>query len=180
MAPSGEAQEVRAKEFVRRLGYGEIVVGEANIKDLLQMKAIGGADSNCADIVGFKPNFKNAVSTIVCESKGTDVDHALVQLGNVAAALLEHFAAEKWFLNDPVLLVYRSSLRKLDIGDSPGPGYITGKPNHCEMRSLIDAGTAEKKPAPATAHIDLRRLDVRLTKWGERVTKLPVYVYVEP
>jgi len=179
MPSLGEAQEARAKEFVWRLGCGDVIVGEGNIKGLLQMKVIGGADSNCADIVGFKPNLKNAVGAVVCESKGTDVDHALVQLGNVAAAMLERFAAERRLLSELVLLVYRSSVRKLDIGDSPGPGYITGEPNHSGMRSLIDAGTADRKAAPATASVDLKRLDVRLTKWGERVAKLPVYVYVE-
>ncbi len=180
MASLGDAQEARAKEFVRRLGCGDVIVGEAAIKSLLQMKVIVGADSNCADIVGFKPDLKNAIGAVVCESKGTNVDHALVQLGNVAAAVLERFAAERRLLSDLVLIVYRSSVRKLDIGDSPGPGYITGEPNHSGMRALIHAGTAETKAAPATASVDLKRLDVRLTKWGERVAKLPVYVYVEP
>jgi hypothetical protein len=180
MAASGDAQEARAKEFVRRLGCGEVVVGEVAIKTFLQMRVIVGADSNCADIVGFRPNFKSAVGAVVCESKGTDVDHALVQLGNVAAAILERFASESRFLNDLVLIVYRSGVRKIDIGDSPGPGYITGKPDPTSgMRTLIDAGTADRKAAAATASLDLKRLDVCLTKWGERVAKLPVYVYVE-
>jgi hypothetical protein len=177
VAISGEAQEVRAREFLRRLGYDDVTAGESNIKRLLQMKVIPGAESNCADIIGFKPNFKTAFSAIVCESKGTNVDHALVQLGNVAAAMFERFEGKG--LNDVLLLVYRSSLRKLDIGDSPGPGYITGEPNQTGMRTLLDAGTTEKKPTPATARLDLKRLDICLTKWGERVGKLPVYVYVE-
>lgn len=178
MASLGDAQEARAKDFVRRLGYAEVMCGESNIKRLPQIKAVQGKDSNCADIVAFKPSFKNASSAIVCESKGTDVAHALIQLGNVAAALLEHFAA----MHKPgevVLLVYRSSLRRLDIGDSPGPGYIADKPDVAGFRPLIDAGTAETKAAPASAGIDMKRLDVRLTKWGEQVAKLPVYVYVE-
>jgi hypothetical protein len=178
MGSIGDAQEARAKDFVRRLGYGDVVIGEANIKKLLCITVIGGADSNCADIVGFKPAFKNAVSAIVCESKGTDVEHALVQLGNVAAAMVEHFAAEKRSV-EILLLVYRSTVRKLDIGDSPGPGYITGEPNLSDLRPLIDAGTAERKPAPASASVDMKRLDVRLSKWGRHVAKLPVYVYVE-
>jgi hypothetical protein len=180
MASSGDAQEARAREFVRRLGCGEVVVGEATIKTFLQMKVIAGTDSNCADIVGFRPDWKHAVGAIVCESKGTNVDHALIQLGNVAAAMLERFAVEKRSVGNIVLLVYRSSLRKLPIGDSPGPGYITGEPNSSGLRALIDAGTAERKAAPAIASIDLKRLDVSLTRWGERVAKLPVYVYVEP
>jgi hypothetical protein len=180
VASLGEGQEGRAKEFVRKLGCGEVIVGEGSIKSLLKMTVIGGPDTNCADIVGFRPNLKNAISAIVCESKGTDVHHALVQLGNVAAAMLEYFAAERRLLSDLVLLVYRSSVRKLDIGDSPGPGYITGVPSHSGMRTLIDAGTAEKKAAPATASVDLKRLDARLTKWSGQVNKLPVYIYVEP
>jgi hypothetical protein len=130
-------------------------VGESNIKRLLQIEVVQGADSNCADIVGFKPGFKDAASAIVCESKRTDVDHSLVQLGNVAAALLEHFAS----VHKPseVVLVYRSSLRKLDIGDSPRPGYIVGEPNLAGMRPLVDAGTAERKSAPASAKIDMKR-----------------------
>jgi len=179
MPSSGDAQEARAKEFVRRIGYRVIVVGELNIKNLLHMKVIGGTESNCADILGFKPDLKSAGGVIICESKGTDVEHALVQLGNVAAAVLERFESEKRFLSDLILLVYRSSLRKLDIGDSPGPGYITGPPDHSKFRVLLDAGTTERNPAPATASIDSKRLDARLTKWAERVAKLPIYVYVE-
>jgi len=178
LAALGDAQEARAKDFVRRLGYAEVFSGESNIKKLLEIKAIAGKDSNCADIVGFKPGFKNAWGAVVCESKGTDVAHALIQLGNVAAALLEHFAVVRK-PGEVVLVVYRSSLRKLDIGDSPGPGYIVGRADAAGFRQLIDAGTTETKPAPASAVIDMKRLDVRLTKWGGQVAKLPVYVYVE-
>jgi hypothetical protein len=178
MGSVGDAQEARAKDFVRRLGYAEVVAGESNIKSFLKIKVVQGEDSNCADIVGFKPNFKNAASAIVCESKGTEVDHALVQLGNVAAALLEQFAAVRK-LTEVVLLVYRSRLRKLDIGDSPGPLYIVGERNLAGMRPLVHAGTDDRKAAPASACVDMKRLDVRLTRWGEQVAKLPVYVYVE-
>ena len=185
MAASGDAQEARARDFVRRLGY-EVVLGEANIKALLQIKVVQGKeDTNCADIVGFKPNFKQAASALVCESKRTNVDHALVQLGNVAAAVLEHFAIARKPC-EVILLVYGSTLRKVNIGDStdstadsPGSIYIVGEPNAGRMRPLIDAGTDDRKAAPASACVDMKRLDVRLTKWGERVAKLPVYVYVE-
>jgi len=178
MAAAGNEQEARAKDFVRRLGYAEVITGESNIKKLLQIRVVQGADSNCADIVGFKPGFRNAVAAIICESKGTDVSRALVQLGNVAAALFEHFAA----VRKPialVLLVYRSSLRELDIGNSPGPGYLVGEPDRVGMRPLVDAGTQERKAAPASATVDVKRLDVRLTRWVEQVAKLPVYVYSE-
>jgi len=48
------------------------------------------------------------------------------------------------------------------------------------MRPLIDAGTADRKASPASATVDMRTLDVRLTRWCEQVAKLPVYVYVAP
>jgi hypothetical protein len=179
MSSGGKEQEERAREFVRRLGYTEVVSGDDKVRNFLQIKVVQGTEAKCADIVGFKPSFRNAVGAIVCESKGTGIDIALVQIGNVAAALLEHFAAARRPC-ELFLLVYRSSLRKLDVGDSPGPNFVVGEPYSRSMRHLIHAGTTETKPAPASAAVDMKRLDVRLQKWGGQVAKLPVYVYVEP
>lgn len=177
----GEAQEARAKQFVLRLGYADVIAGEDEIKRLLKMKpVIEGAKAKCADIVGFKPGFNKAISAIVCESKGTNVEHSLLQLGNVAAAILDHFDPASWLWNSLTLLVYRSQVVRLPIGNSPGPGYLVGEAVHSGLRVLLDAGTTERRAAPATASIDLKRIDQRLIPWGARVARLPVYVYVEP
>jgi hypothetical protein len=65
MVSLGEAQEARAREYVRRLGCGDVIAGEGNIKRLLNLKVIAGADSNCADIVGFRPSLENAIGAVV-------------------------------------------------------------------------------------------------------------------
>lgn len=178
---SGEEQEARAKQFVRRLGYPDVTAGEDEVKRLLKMKSVvEGATSKCADIVGFNPHFAKAIGAIVCESKGTNVSHSLLQLGNVAAAILDHFDPANWLWSSLTLLVYRSQVVRLPIGDSPGPGYLVGEAAHSGLHVLLDAGTADKRAAPATASIDIKRLDQRLIPWSARVAKLPVYVYVEP
>ena len=184
----GDPQEARAKQWVQWLGYRDVTAGENEIKSLLNLKVVGGAESKCADIVGFKPDFTNAIGAMVCESKGTDVEHSLVQLGNVAAAILERFHPASWLVSNLILVVYRSSVVKRPIDDSPrtgyfdspGPGYRVGQATRFGMHVLLDAGTLERKPAPAVATLDVTRLDPRLIAWRERVAKLPVYVYVEP
>jgi hypothetical protein len=186
---SGEEQEARAKQFVRRLGYPDVTAGEDEVKRLLKMQpVIKGAKSKCADIVGFNPHFANAISAIVCESKGTNVGHSLLQLGNVAAAILDHFDPASWLWSRLTLLVFvnRSQVVRLPIGDPPvlrdlpGPGYLVGEAVHAGLHVLLDAGTDDRRAAPATASIDLKRLDQRLITWGARVAQFPVYVYIEP
>lgn len=171
-----DQQEVRAKKFLVRLGFVDLIHGEKEIKNGIHLTMVSGMDSNCADIVGFKPNKENANVVIACESKGTDVGHALVQLGNVAAALLDYFAAKGRTI-ELKLLVYRSSLRKLAVGNSPGPGYIVGDPDGSGLRRLLDATTDRTREA--SPKVDMKRVDARLTKWSDQVAKLPVYVYSE-
>jgi len=189
----GKLQEEHAKQFVvHDLGYPDVTAGEDEVKRLLKMQSvIAGEKSKCADIVGFDPHFAKPICAIVCESKRTNVSHSLLQLGNVAAAILEHFDPASWLWSRLTLFVYcsRSHVVRLPIGDppelrdSPGHGYVVGEAVHAvhsELHVLLDAGTADRKAAPATASIDLKRLDQRLIPWGARVAKLPVYVYVEP
>lgn len=144
-------QEARAHEFLRRLGYTQVIDGEENIKALLNIKTIGSGDkTNCADLIGFRPNMAYAHSAVICESKGTDVDHSLVQLGNVAAAILERLKAESRAAN-LLLLLYRSSSRMLEgVGESVGPNYIVGDRGRRGLYSLVHAGTDEQKSTPAS------------------------------
>ena len=143
-------QEARAREFLRHLGYTQVIDGEENIKALLKIKTIGaGEKTNCADLIGFRPNMAYAQSAVICESKGTGVDRSLVQLGNVAAAMLERFSAESRPA-DLLLLLYRSSSRMLEgVGESVGPEYIIGDHDRRGLHSLVHAGTDEQKEAPA-------------------------------
>jgi hypothetical protein len=157
-----------------------VIDGEENIKALLNIKTIGSGDkTNCADLIGFRPNMAHAHSAVICESKGTDVEHSLVQLGNVACAMLERFKAESR-PSDLLLLLYRSSSRMIEgVGESVGPKYTIGDRDRRGLYSLVHAGTDEQKSAPASPRIDMKRLDLKLQLWAERVSKLPVYVYIE-
>ena len=177
MASAGDAQEARAKEFLMRLGYSDLIVGDRDVERELGLKSTS-TRSNCADIVGFRPGRRTPNAAVVCESKGTDVAHSLVQVGNAAAALMEMFAAAKRSV-DLLLLVYVAGLRAIDIGDSPGPGFLAGPEDASGLRRLLDAGTAEIKPFPAQARIDKVRLDVKLLRWADPVSRLPVYLHSE-
>jgi hypothetical protein len=178
MADEGKQRELRAKTYVEKLGYTNVIFGDSDVVRELKLKLTGGETSNCADIVGFKPNRPKDTQAIICEAKGTDVEHPLLQIGNAAAALLNRFTEERREVQ-LFLLVYAKRLRPIDIGNSPGPGYLAGDSNEFGIRPLIDAGTADRKAGPAKAALDMHRLDAKLTKWGTAIAKLPVYVVID-
>jgi len=150
-------QEEDAQAFLRERGY-DLIAGEANIRARFKIKAVGRAEANCADIVGFKPSLKTAFEAVICESKGTKVIDSLVQLGNAAAALLKDFYIEK----QPIklgLLVYRSSVVPVPpdrmVGAtkqyfSPRGGYVLGEPKKPGWYVLMSAGTIDQEPFEAS------------------------------
>jgi hypothetical protein len=132
----------------------------------------------CADIVGFKPSRSTATHVIVCESKGTQLDGALEQIGNVAAAMLDQFSAQNRQV-ELFLLVYGKSIRNVPAGESPGPNYVVGASSDHGIRPIFDAGTDHRKKTLASPTINMEVLDARLTRWSGALAKLPVYFVLD-
>jgi len=114
---NGSVQEERLVSLLQREGYLDVLHGEADIKALLGLPA----ECNCADVLAFKASRLTGGDIVVAESKGTDVHHALIQLGNAAAGALARYTTAGIRLR---LLVYVPRFRQLPVGMSPGPGYL--------------------------------------------------------
>ena len=164
----------RALDFVTRLQWHDLMPDDPDVRRELKLKD----NIKCADIVGFQPNRSMATHAIVCESKGTNIDDALQQIGNVAAALLDHFDSQNRRIQ-LFLLVYGNRIRQIPIGDSPGPNYLVGEVGEFGFRPLLDAGTDDRTQGPASAAIETKLLDARLTRWGTALSKVPVYYVLD-
>jgi len=165
---NGSAQEMRLVSYLKTQGFSDVIHGEAAIKTELGLPL--GPSVKCADVVAFSPNKLHCRRCSVAESKGTSVADSLKQLGNAAAGVLEHFGTNL----ELRLLVYRSTLKELDVGLSPGPGYLvkpTASPN---VFQLQDATTSVSSLARASCE-----LGVPWNRWNSLLRVLTVEVYVE-
>lgn len=163
---TGAAQELRLAAYLKSQGYTEVLHGELVVKAKLGLPA--GPGCKCADVLGLAPGGKTPKRVIVAESKGTDVRKAIKQLGNAAAAAIQIFGSSIQYLD---LLLYRSELRMLDVGLSPGPGYLVSKGSSPHEFVLIDATTNMQAPARATCDLGLpwNRANARLQAHTIRV-----------
>lgn len=168
------ARHLRALQFVEKLSWKDLIPDDPDVRRYLNFKD----HVKCADIVGFKPSRSNATQVIVCESKGTGLDEALEQIGNVAAAILDQFSARNRQVH-LFLLVYGKNIRTVPAGNSPGPNYVVGEASEHGIRPLFDAGTDDRKKAPASPMPNVKVLDARLTRWGDALSKLPVYFVLD-
>lgn len=108
---------------------------------------------------------------IVAESKGKEVAKAIKQLGNAAAASMETFGSSIQKLE---LLLYRSELQKLDVGLSPGPGYLVSRGDAPHEFALVDATTDVQTPARAICD-----LGAPWSRWNSALQKYTIRVFVE-
>lgn len=166
---AGTAQELRLATYVKSQGYTDIHHGEATVKTRLGLPA--GPGCKCADLLGLAPGGTLPKRLIVAESKGTEVAKAIKQLGNAAAAALEAFGSSIQKLE---LLLYRSELRALPIGLSPGPGYLVSNGNSIHDFVLIDATSSVQKPARAICD-----LGPPWNRWSAKLQTYTIHVYVE-
>ena len=143
--------------------------GEAVVKTKLGLPA--GPGCKCADVLSLAPGRKTPQRVIVAECRGTDVHKAIKQLGNAAAAAMQVFGSSIQYLD---LLLYRSELRTLDIGLSPGPGYLVATGVSPHEFVLIDANTNVQTPARATC--DLGQL---WNRWNPKLQTHTIRVYIE-
>jgi hypothetical protein len=170
---AGFEQEKRLVPYLRQLGYRDVVPGENDIKRLLDLPF----SCKCADVLAFSPTRELWNQIVVAESKGTDVVSSLTQLGNTAAGVLEKFGAtkEKFDVSkDLKLLLYRSELRELAAGLSPGPGYLVKATNDPKVYELLQATSETISLARAKCE-----LDPPWSKCNAHLKKLVIKVYVE-
>jgi len=163
MAP-GEAQELLVEQYLRLHRHCiEIFRPETDVRTRLGLPTA----CRCADILALHSP-QPAVSEItIAESKGTDVDRALTQLGNASAGAFESFPG----LRTVHLLVWVARTIPTAAGTSPGPGFtITGGAG---VPRLQDARTSTIVPARAV--IDLGH---PWNRWSPQVQQLDIELLV--
>lgn len=184
-----QLQQEHAKKFVKeQLGCPDVIGDDPLVFSYLNLKKSGNVAPRCADILGFTPDRSKPTKVVVCESKGTEIDKSLVQLGNATAALLAKLDEQRVVL-EPLLVVFVSSLVPLqqeimgfDKPKSPGPDHIAvvDKKDGEGKMPLFNAGTTETKPFPARASLQPERLEAKMTRWSRKVGGLDVWVVVDP
>lgn len=163
----GSAQEMRLVQYLRGRGYLETIHGEEAVKKEL---GLPGLTCKCADVLGLCATKTPCRRVIVAESKGTDVASCIKQLGNAGAGVFEHFGAQL----ELRLLLYRSGLRRLPEGLSPGPGYLVKATPIPNLYHLLDASSHLISLARARCELSLPWI-----RWNSRLQQLVIEVYVE-
>jgi hypothetical protein len=165
---TGSAQEMRLVQYLKRQGYAEVIHGEEAVKAAVGLPT--GPSCKCADVVAFLPARPGCREAVVAESKGTGVASAIKQLGNAAAGVLETRGRQI----EVRLLLYRSVLKKLPVGLSPGPGYLVQTTADPKLYQLLDATSHQTSLARAKCE-----LPGVLHKWNSVLQKLVIEVCVE-
>jgi hypothetical protein len=115
----GLKQEQYLFDYLRlKRGCVEVIKGDEQVRTILGMKGT----PKCADALGFH-QLRNATGTrrvTVAESKGTDMNSAVEQLGNAAAGVLEMFGRET---KVDLLLMVPALVERPSGRFSPGHGY---------------------------------------------------------
>lgn len=115
----GEKQERHLFDYLRfERGCLQVIEGDRQVRNFLGMKGM----LKCADALGLHQplNAAGPRRVTVAESKGTDMDSAVEQLGNAAAGVFEKFGRE----TKVDLLVMVPTLQERPSGAlSPGHGY---------------------------------------------------------
>ena len=115
---AGQNQEDRLFKYLRHDRHCvQVIQGDHAVRTFLGMKGI----PKCADAMGLHQavNAPGPKRFTIAESKGTDMDSAVEQLGNAAAGIYEKFGREA----KVDLLVMAPSMTLQRGFLSPGPGY---------------------------------------------------------
>jgi len=115
---AGQKQEEQLFRYLRVDRHCvEVIQGEPAVRTFLGMKST----PKCADALGLHQalNAPGPKRFTIAESKGTDMDSAVKQLGNAAAGVYEKFGREAHI----DLIVMAPSLTLEHGIHSPGPGY---------------------------------------------------------
>ena len=116
---AGEKQERLLYDYLRTNRFcWQVIEGDRHVRNFLNIKGM----PKCADAIGLHQpmNFAGPKRVTVAESKGTDMNSAVQQLGNAAAGIFEKFGRETKI----ELVVMVPALQERPSGAlSPGHGY---------------------------------------------------------
>lgn len=115
----GEKQEHRLFDYLRiQRCCWQVIQGDQEVRDFLGMKGL----FKCADAIGLHQplNAAGPRRVTVAESKGTDMNSAVEQLGNAAAGVFEKFGRET---KVDLLLMVPALVERPAGFLSPGYGY---------------------------------------------------------
>jgi len=145
---AGHKQEQLLFDYLRfQRGCDEVIEGDQQVRDFLGMKGL----AKCADALGLHQplNAAGMRRITIAESKGTDMNSAVEQLGNAAAGVFENFGRETRI----DLLVMVSALQERPGGHlSPGSGYRV-EPLKTGLRKFTLQEWMEGPPVPARPRI---------------------------
>jgi hypothetical protein len=169
MANPGEKQEELLFKYLRLNRHCvQVVEGDQAVRKFLEMPGT----FKCADALGFHQTAKTAGPrrVTVAESKGTDMNSAVEQLGNAAAGVLEKFGRETKL---DLLVVVPSLVERPSGSLSPGHGYRadprrTGR-NMFTLQESIGGPPLQARP---------RVTYPGWTKWSHSVGTLSIVVLV--
>lgn len=158
-------QEMRMRGYLMKMGYLDIIVSEEDIRTELDLPK-GRGRCKCADGLGFWPNKSACRRIVIAESKGTNVRHALLQLGNVAAAVIHRHGLSVKLQ----VLLYVAGLRETEFGPSPGGGWLVSPTKVPGLNLLLRADSHETRLAHPECEVSelmhlnvfLRRLEVQV------------------
>ena len=145
-----------------------VIEGDAAVRGFLGMDET----SKCADAIGLHQplDAPGARRITVAESKGTDMNSAVEQLGNAAAGIFEKFGRET---SVNLLLMVRALVARPSGSLSPGQGYHveplqTGRNKFTLQESM---GGPPLRAKPTVTYPDWAR-------WYPQVALLPIVVLV--
>jgi hypothetical protein len=116
---TGEKQERKLFDYLRFQRHCvQVIEGDQEVRGFLGIKGM----PKCADALGLHQpaNAPGARRITVAESKGTDMNSALEQLGNAAAGVFEKFGREA---NVDLVVMVRALQERPSGALSPGHGY---------------------------------------------------------
>jgi hypothetical protein len=166
-ANAGSKQEQHLFDYLRyKQLCAKVIAGDQHVRAFLGMKET----FKCADAIGFRQPLEAAgpKRVTVAESKGTDMNSAVEQLGNAAAGVFEMFGRE----TKVDLLVMVPALVERPSGFlSPGNGYRadplkTGR-NKFTLQESMGGPPIQARPKISYPE---------WSKWSSQVTALRIVV----
>jgi hypothetical protein len=166
---AGEKQERQLFDYLRfQGGCKHVIERDQQVRSFLGMKGL----FKCADALGLHQplNAAGPRRITVAESKGTDMDSAVEQLGNAAAGVFERFGRE----TKVDLLVMVPAVQERPTGAlSPGHGYHVAP-----LKTGRDKFTLVEAMGGPVLQAQPRVTYPEWAKWSGQVASLRIVVLV--
>jgi hypothetical protein len=167
MPEAGAKQEKLLFDYLRFQRYCvQVIAGDHEVRNFLGMKG----QPKCADALGFHHalNAPGPRRITVAESKGTDMDSAVEQLGNAAAGVFEKYGRE----TKVELLIMVPELVERPSGHlSPGHGYRVDP-----LKTGLNKFTLQESTGGPAFPAKPRVTYPEWVKWSSQVSSLRVIV----